>query len=230
MINFKYLTDANEERIYDYLNNLTNCQGCFCSKVYIRFLHGVTGAPAVDIYIDGNMVAYNLSLGQITNYVLYYPGNYSIQVYATKDTKNPLIDKVVTFNRNTAYTIAVAGDINDFDLYIVKEYKNEIPPFNDAVVTYTNFTPIDEAFDLYISDGTVLYKDISYGETMPNVSVFPTDERFDLKYSDINELAASTPMIQLQRNTYYSLFSILDNNNKVKIIITESGLNYLDIC
>lgn len=229
MINFKYLSSGNEERIYDYLNNLSNCQGCFCTKSYIRFLHAVSGAPAVDIYINGTLVAYDLKIGEITDYILYYTGDYNISMYATGDTKKPLLNKTITINKNTSYTAAIAGTLNSFDLYLTKENKEEVPPFREAVITYANYTPIDETLDLYISDGTMLYKDIGFGDSMPNILIFPTDERFDLKYSGTDVLVASTPTIELQRNTYYSLFSILDGD-KVRLIITLSGLNFLDLC
>lgn len=229
MINFKYLSSGNEERIYDYLNNLSNCQGCFCTKSYIRFLHAVSGAPAVDIYINDNIVASNLSIGQITDYVLAYSGTYNISIYAAGDTQNPLLNERVTINKNASYTAAVAGTLESFGLYVTKESKNEVPPYREAVVTYTNYTPVNNTLDLYISDGTALFKNVGFTDSMPNILVFPTDERFDLRYSGSNDIVASTQTIELQRNTYYSLFSILDGEN-IKLIITLSGLNYLDLC
>ena len=229
MINFKYLSSGNEERIYDYLNNLSNCQGCFCTKSYIRFLHAVSGAPAVDIYINGIMVAYNLKLGELTDYILNYPGNYNISIFASGDTTKPLLNKTVTINKNASYTAAVAGSINNFDLYLTKESREEVPPIREAAVSFTNYIPIESALDLYVSDGTMLFKDVRFSDSMPNISVFPTDERFDLKYPNTNAIIASTPTIQLQRNTYYSLFSILDGN-QAKLIITLGGLSYLDLC
>ena len=56
MFNLKYMTNGNEEKLYNLLNNLTNNQGCFCSKSYVKFIHAVVGAPEVDIYIDGVLV------------------------------------------------------------------------------------------------------------------------------------------------------------------------------
>lgn len=229
MINFKYLSSGNEERIYDYLNNLSNCQGCFCTKSYIRFLHAVSGAPAVDIYINSNMVASNLKLGELTGYILYYPGEYNVSVFATGDTIKPLLNKAITINMNTSYTAAIAGNMNSFDLYLNKENKEEVPPFREAAVTYTNYVPIDKTLDLYISDGTALYKNIGFTNSTPNILIFPTEERFDLKYSRTDEIVASTPTVALQQNTYYSLFSILDDDI-VRLIITLSGLNFLDLC
>ena len=229
MINFKYLSSGNEERIYEYLNNLSNCQGCFCTKSYIRFLHAVSGAPAVDIYINGNMVANNLSLGEITDYVLLYSGDYNVLIYAAGNVQNPLLNERVSVNKNASYTAAAAGTLDNFGLYLTKESKEEVPPFREAVIAYTNYTPTDKTLDLFISDGTAVYKDVGFSDSMPNVLIFPTDERFDLKYSGSDEVVASTQTIELQRNTYYSLFSILDNSS-VKLIITLNGLNYLDLC
>ena len=229
MIDFKYLSSGNEERIYDYLNNLSNCQGCFCTKSYVRFLHGVYGAPEVDIYINGNLAICNLDFSEITDYALFYSGDYVISVYTAGETTNPLLNKTININRNTAYTAAIVGDLSNFGLDITKEYREDIPPIREAVVAYTNYTPIDEGFDIAISDGTLLYKDITFQETMPNLRVFPDDEQFSLLYTGTDEIVASTPMIELQRNTYYTLYSLL-KGDKVILLITLSGLNYLDLC
>lgn len=226
MIDFKYLSSANEERIYDYLNNLSNYQGCICTKSYIRFLNS-SKVSSVDIYIDGNIVSSDLETGRITDFMVIYPKEYHIAVFASGDTESPLLNKVVNINKNSSYTAVIAGETTD--LYIIKELKQEIPAFREAVVTYSNFVPTLGNVDLYLSGKTVIYKDLGFSEAMPNVLLFPDEEVFELKHSGTDETIALTPMIQLQRATYYSLFSILVGN-EVKLIITLSGLNYLDLC
>lgn len=41
MENGNNLSSGNEDRIYEYLSNITNCENCLCSKSYIRFMHAV---------------------------------------------------------------------------------------------------------------------------------------------------------------------------------------------
>lgn len=225
MIDFKYLSSANEERIYDYLNNLSNYQGCLCAKSYIRFLNSDNNP--IDVYIDGNIVVSGLESGSMTNFIVSYPKDYNISIYETGDTNSPLLSKTISINKNSSYTLAIAGEKTD--LYIVKENKQEIPPFREAVITYSNFAPIDTAVDLYLSDEILVYEDIAFSNSIPNILLFPTEESFEIKYTGTNEIIASTPMVQLQRATYYSLFSVSEGN-QTKLILTLSGLNYLDLC
>lgn len=226
MINFKYLSSANEERIYDYLNNLAKYQGCICAKSYIRFINS-SKVSYVDIYIDGNIVASALETGHMTDFMVIYPKDYNIAVFATGNTESALLNKVVNISKNSSYTAVLAGQTTD--LYIVKEERQEIPPFREAVVTYSNFAPTSGNVDLYLSDGTIIYRNLGFSQTMPNVLLFPIEEIFEIKHSGTDEIIAITPMIQLQRATYYSLFSILVGN-EVKLIIAQSGLNFLDLC
>ncbi len=226
MIDFNFLSSANEERVYDYLNNLANYQGCFCAKSYLRFINAGT-VPSADIYINGNIAVSGLEAGQMTDYISGYPREYNITVYAEGTTDEPLLDKTISINKNSSYTAVIAGE--RLDLSLLKENKQEIPPFREAVVTYTNFAPIEGAVDIYISDGTILYKDLSFGESMPSILIFPTDERFFITYTGTDDVIASTPTIQLQRATYYSLFSVLEGN-EIKLNIDLNGLNYLALC
>lgn len=226
MIDFKYISSANEERIYDYLNNLANYQGCLCAKSYIRFLNSST-VSSVDIYIDGNIVANDLESGRMTDFMVIYPRDYNIFVFPTGQTETPILNKAISINKNSSYTAVIAGGTTN--LYIIKETKQEVPAFREAVVTYSNFAPTIGNVDLYLSGKTMIYRDIAYGESIPNVLLFPGEEIFEIKHSGTDETIATTPMIQLYRATYYSLFSILEGN-EVKLIITLSGLNYLDLC
>ncbi len=226
MIDFKYLSSANEERIYDYLNNLAKYQGCICTKSYIRFINSSLHS-SIDIYIDGNMVASSLETGIVTNFMLIYPGEYVISIYASGETQSALLNKAISISKNSSYTAAFAGQIAN--LYIVKEEKQEVPAFREAVINFSNFAPFLGNVDLYLSDGTLLFRGLSFSESMPNILLFPNEEVFELKYSGTGEILASTEKIELQRASYYSLFSVLDEN-KVKLIIIKSGLNYLDLC
>lgn len=226
MIDFKYLSSANEERIYDYLNNLANYQGCICAKSYIRFLNS-SSTSSIDIYIDGNIVASDLHSGRMTDFMVVYPKEHNIAIYAKGETESPLLTKTVGINKNSSYTAAIAGERTD--LYIIKEVRQEVPPFREAVITYSNFAPTNGEVDLYLSEETAIYKNLGFSETMPNILLFPTEEIFEIKSSETQEILAQTPMVQLQRATYYSLFSVLEGK-ETKLIITLSGLNYLDLC
>lgn len=229
MINFKYLTSGNEERIYNYLNNLSTCQGCLCSKVYIRFLHALSEAPTVDVYVNGIMIISDLAFGEISDYILYYQDNYEITVYAHKDTSSPLIRKSVELIKNTAYTLAIAGNLDSYDIYMIKEYKREVPPILETVIAYTNLIPNEKTVNLYLSDDTLLFRGVEFTETMPDIAIVPTNESFSIRYSGDNMILATTPTIQLQKNTYYSIYSIGEDEN-IQLIIAQMGLNYLDLC
>ncbi len=227
MIDFKYLSSANEERIYDYLNNLANYQGCICAKSYIRFLNS-SSVSSIDIYIDGNIVASALETGIMTDFMVIYPKEYNIDIYAAGETESPLLTQTISINKNSSYTAVIAGETIDY-LHIRKERKQDVPPFREAVITYSNFSPTIGKVDLYLSDGTAIYKNIGFSDTIPNILLFPTEEVFEIRSAATQEIIASTPVVQLQRATYYSLFSILEGG-QTKLIITLSGLNYLDLC
>ena len=118
MIDFKYLSSANEERIYDYLNNLAKYQGCICTKSFIRFINSSLHS-SIDIYIDGSIVANSLETGLVSDFMLIYPGEYILSIYVSGDTQTALLNKTINISKNSSYTAVYAGQIAD--LYIVKE-------------------------------------------------------------------------------------------------------------
>lgn len=229
MIDFKFMTSGNEERIYNYLNNLCHTQDCFCNKVYIRFINVYAKTEAIDIYVDDTMVAEDLKFGQITQYILSYPGKCKISVYRSGKKDYQLLDIDAEYIRNTVYTAVVLSNKDTNNLYLIKEVKEEIPPIDEAVISYTNLVDKEGSYDLFIANGTVVFRDVGYCDTSPNIKLMPSVEKFIIKNSLDDKLVYETSYIELEKGMYYSVYSVYSNND-IKLFVIPSGLNYLDVC
>lgn len=59
------------------LLSMAGCAGVTANSpeaAQIRFVHASPEAPALDMYLDGDGAAYNLSFGTVTSYVSVSPG------------------------------------------------------------------------------------------------------------------------------------------------------------
>lgn len=234
-MNIEYMTSANEEKMFDLLNNLGNNQKCFCTKSYVRFLNAITNSSGVDIYIDGIMVADNLYEGEFTSYLMVYPDTYKYKVYKAGTTTNPIVDSEIVIKKNTEYTAAITGNMNDLAnicIVMVDNQRENTPPVRTAIIKFTNLLSGCDPLNLVLDDGTILYKDIAYKDSTPNIMLVPGVYTFSLVIADTNKNIITLPDIELNRNTYYQMFSIgsYTENNGVEVLIPESGLNFLDLC
>jgi hypothetical protein len=74
----------------------TNYYGVRQINSYIRLFHASPGAPAVDIYANGNLIVKNLSYKELSPYLPTSSGSYNVRVYPSGQTANPVINTNVT--------------------------------------------------------------------------------------------------------------------------------------
>ena len=64
----------------------------------IRILHAVPMATAIDIYVNGNLIARNVSFSQLTKYSALPAGSYKLQLYADCNYDKPLLYQYIAIN------------------------------------------------------------------------------------------------------------------------------------
>ena len=230
MINFKYLSSGNEERLYKYLNGLANGNGCLCNKSYIKFTHCVSNAPPVDIFLDGQLVGKSIVLGQSTDYVLVYPGVCSVAVYIENTNNNIIYYENVNISRNQAYSCFLAGNADNISLVTVTENKEENPATRSSVIQFTNCVLNNKGLDVYKADKVKLFSNVRFGESTSSIRIKPGRTSFYVKYNGNRKIEAISKEAFLNKNTYYLLYAYTKKNGDISIEIRESGINYLDLC
>ena len=73
----------------------------------IRILHAVPMATAIDIYVNGNLIARNVSFSQLTKYSALPAGSYQFQLYAACTYDKPLLSQDIAITHGSNYTISV---------------------------------------------------------------------------------------------------------------------------
>lgn len=223
------LSSGNEDKIYEYLSTITNCEDCLCTKSYLRFFHAVPNCIPIDIYIDDVMVAYDLKFGQITQFMMYMEGSYNLQIYKSGNVEKPLYVEDFEIDKNSIYTIVKGGDFGEFYMYYIKEKKYNGDVNNNAIVNFNNFLNVRKNLDLYSLDDDILYKDVSFGKTTENKLISNSEQKFSVAITGTEGDLGESESIKLLSNTYYNIFCI-GNIGKVEVVIIPGGLNYLDVC
>ena len=76
-------------------------------KTNIRFLHAAAGAPAIDIYVNGDLVARNISFSDVTNYSAIAPGRSKVEFFKTGTYDAPISDESFDLLPNSTLTISI---------------------------------------------------------------------------------------------------------------------------
>ncbi|MCS4455796.1 DUF4397 domain-containing protein [Clostridium botulinum] len=84
---------------------------------HIRILHATPDAPAVDIYINNNLISKGLSYKGFTEYMPLISRVYNIKVFPTDKKDVPVINKNIFIPPNSIYTIAATNFLKNIALF-----------------------------------------------------------------------------------------------------------------
>mgnify|MGYP000565390617 CR=1 FL=1 len=76
---------------------------------YVRVVHGVSDAPAVDVYVDGTRTVANAPFKAVTPYGNVPAGKHNVMITAAGDKMAVVFKGDVTLTAGTYYTVAAVG-------------------------------------------------------------------------------------------------------------------------
>lgn len=120
---------------------------------YLRFLNAVIDGGAVDVYMDGTLVAQNLDYGNVSNYATITSNvnlNHTVVIYQAGTKGNPILEMRISLNRGSVYTGALGGIMPSIGLQIVSIQRMEIPT-QMAILRFDHLSPNNTGIDVKLN-------------------------------------------------------------------------------
>ncbi len=195
---------------------------------YVRFLHASPGAPNVDIYSNGTLVASNLPYRGFTEYLTAPPGNYSIRVFPAGQKVNPVLDTNAVIQPGTIYTAAITGRVPDLSILPVPEPITPIPS-GRLNLRFVHLSPDAPAVDVTLPNGTKLFTNISFKQIANYIPVRPGTYTFQLRIAGTNRVILTVPNMNLKPNRFYTLYAVglAAGNPPLQLLVPLDGNSYL---
>ena len=117
------------------LLGLAGCQGITANSpeaAQVRFVQASPDTPAVDMYFDGNGVAYNLSFGTVTSYVSLTPGEYRLSAHRG-GTGQALVSGQTVLSASRQYTAVLSNTLGNLQETVFPDANTPAPPGTVAV-------------------------------------------------------------------------------------------------
>jgi hypothetical protein len=174
---------------------------------YVRVFNALTSAPAIDVYANGNLIIQNLAYGQFSPYIPVTPGNYNINIFPTGQVTTPLIATNIIIPTETIFNLAVIGNVPNVEIYTIPEPVAPIN-FGRACIRFIHLSSNAPAVDITLQNGQNIFTSVGYKDITDYVCVPPGTYTFEIKVAGTNNVALTVPNLQLQPNTYYSIYII----------------------
>ena len=130
----------------------------------VRFVHASPDAPAVDVIVDGAVVASDLTFGQATDALSLSPDEHQVQVVPTgADASSAVIDTTFDPDGGTTYVVAVSGQLKDIEAKVYDVHKDDLDT-GKSRLRLINLSPDDANVDLFVTGGDQLFDDLDFGQ------------------------------------------------------------------
>lgn len=132
-------------------------------EAFLRVVHNVAGAPNVDVYVDGRRVLTNVAYKQVSPYLGLSSGRYTVAVFATGETRNPLIKGKVSVRDGKFYTAIAVGSVSDLSGLSLLVAKNDssCPKKGSGKLRFIHGSGDAPAVNVLV-DGDVVLRNVSF--------------------------------------------------------------------
>lgn len=114
----------------------------------VRIVHAVPSPLAVDIVVDGELVAENVTYATVTEYETLPAGPHLVQVYCGISIFDPLISATVVLTGGMDFTVAGVGQFPAITSTFLVDNNH---PTNANTVRVVNFSPDTSAINVLIT-------------------------------------------------------------------------------
>jgi len=144
------------------------------SDAEVRVIHAAPDAPAVDVYVDDELVYEDVEFGEESDYQAVPEGNQTITVTPANDSETVVFEEEIAVESGQT-TVAVGGELAEDgeDLRVVGLTDDAELAENESAVRLAHLAPDAPAVDVTVNEtGDVLFDDIEFGnateyETVP---------------------------------------------------------------
>lgn len=177
----------------------------------IRVLHASPDAPAVDVYLNDEIVdaLTNVPFGVISDYLTVPAGDHNVKVYPTGDTTTAVIDADVTLDANTSYTVAAINEVASIQPEIFVD--NPALDYDKALVRVVHLSPDAPGVDV-APDGADPADAVVMNLEFPNATDYLALDAgsydLEVRLAGTDTVALQLDPLSLEAGTAYSVFAI----------------------
>lgn len=174
----------------------------------VRVLHASPDAPAVDVYINDEIVGAltNVPFGAISDYLTVPAGTYNIKVYATGDNMTAVIAADVTVDAGMSYTIAAINPLASIEpaIFIDNPSLNE----TEAFVRVVHLSPDAPAVDVAPDGADAIIAGLEFPDATDYLALPPNTYDLEVRLAGTDTVALQLDPLELGAGRAYSVFAL----------------------
>ncbi len=175
-------------------------------NAFVRVFHASPDASGVDIYVNGNKTISNLVFEETTDYLKLPAGRYTIEVYPTGETTQPVLTEQLSLTRNTYYTAAATGSLVKIKLNVFLD-KPYVSP-NQTKIRFIHLSPDIPSVDIAIQGGNVIFPSVPFERSTDYLTLSPITFNLEVRVAKTNNVVLTIPQVQLKAGKTYTAVTV----------------------
>lgn len=183
----------------------------------VRVLHASPDAPAVDVYVNGEVAVENASFKDITGYLELEAGSYQIAIHAA-GSDEAVYEQEVAVEAGTHYTVAAVGLLEDgfrleafADDLTVDEGKSNI--------RVGHLSPGSPAVDVGLIGGDSLVEGAEFFAVTDYLTLDPGTYDLEIRAAGTTDQVLDLSGTTLEANKIYSAYAVGADPSSLDIVL-----------
>lgn len=182
--------------------------GAQSETAMVRIVHASPDAPAVDIWINGEVAVENLAFGDATEYVSLPGGDYDVAVTPNGgEAGEAVIEATLTLENGKAYTVAAVGEVAAIEPLVLED-NLAAPADGKAHVRVVHASPDAPAVDVAVTDGPVLIEVLAFKADSGYLPVDATTYDLEVRPAGTEDVAIEIAGFNAEAGTVYTVMAI----------------------
>lgn len=176
------------------------------TEAFLRVAHLSPDGPAVDIWVDGEVVLEDVEYRDFSGYLEVGAGTHRIQVSPANQDTPIVIDAQVTLDEASYSTVAAIGRLAEITPLVLRDDLSRDP--NMARLRFVHTGPDAPAVDITLTDGTPLFSGVEFQEASEYIEVPGGTYDLQVRVAGTETVALSFGNVVLTGNHTLSVFAV----------------------
>ncbi|MGC9356555.1 MAG: DUF4397 domain-containing protein [Anaerolineae bacterium] len=174
----------------------------------VRVVHASPDAPAVDVWVEGNVAFSGAPFKGITDYASLDPATYNVKVVPAGATEPVVIEADLNLAANTDYTVVAVNTLENIEPLVLVD-NNSQPAEGKAHVRFVHASPDAPAVDIAVAGGgPVLFSNVAFKGVGDYLPVDAGTYDLDVRVAGTEDVALNVPGVTLKEGTVYTIFAM----------------------
>lgn len=175
---------------------------------WVRIVHASPDAPAVDIWVNGEVAISGLAFGEATDYVELPGGDYDVAVTPEgAGAEDAVIEATLTLENGMAYTVAAVGQVAEIEPLVLSDDLTA-PADGTAHVRVVHASPDAPAVDVAVAGGPVLIENLEFKADSGYLPVDAMSYDLEVRPTGTEDVAIDIAGFNAEAGTVYTVMAI----------------------